>query len=133
MSLGQTFSLLLVILVLAFCMAASTITQLQLSSRMAERGQADGLARAALNEFILHAQQTAPPLDLGSVAPALLDRFVGQETLLQPSPRLPGTATLLPAQCTDNLQNSLAVTGRFENQVPPYSFSAVYRVSVSGL
>lgn len=132
MSFGQTFSLLMVMVVLAFCMAASSISQLQLSGRFEERVRSDALARAAVSEFILQSQRLAAPVSVAGTARPVLQDFVGHEQLLTNNdPRLKADCRLRLDLCLDNLENSQSVPGRYGAKVPPYTLSVVYELKVS--
>ncbi|MBN9414940.1 MAG: hypothetical protein J0I12_05845 [Candidatus Eremiobacteraeota bacterium] len=131
MSFGQTFSLLMVMVVLAFCMAASSISQLQLSGRFEERVRSDALARAAVSEFVLRSQQRAGPVSMAGTARPVLEQFSDNEQLLRPDdPRLQADCRLRRDLCLDNLENSLSVAGRFGSKVPPYTLSVAYELKV---
>jgi hypothetical protein len=119
---------------MAFAMATSTMSQLNLSARYAQRTQSDYTARAAMAEFVLRAQQAPPPADITSVPPPLFDLFQEGEVLLEPRPPLDGTARLWLSRSVDNSSNPEAVASWFDppghTSVPPFSVSVVYEVSL---
>lgn len=130
----HTLALIGLVLLAAFAMATSTMSQLNLSARYAQRTQADNTARAAMAEFVIRVMQVPAPIDITVPAPPLLDQFRGNPVLLTPRPPLEGTAVLLPDRCVDNSDNPAPVASWFDSggktSVPPYSASVVYEVTL---
>jgi hypothetical protein len=128
MSLAQTFTMLSLLMLVAFSMAASTISQVGLTSRIAERGQADGLARAGVNEFILKAQAIQANQSV-TEAPVSVLASLTSPVLVTPSAHLNGNVQLQLGRCTDNTQNPAPVTSSFGDEVPPYGLCLALQVT----
>lgn len=130
----HTLALITLVLIVAFALAMSTLSQLNLSARYAQRTQADCVARAAMTEFIIRARQADPNKDVTSLGKSVLDVFRTQPTLLQPRGQVDGSARLLLDHCVDNSSNSQAASSHFDatgvHSVPPFSLSLVYLVHV---
>jgi len=134
LALFHTLALISLVLLVAFAIATSTLSQLNLSARYAQRTQSDYTAKAAMAEFILRAQQAPPPADITSVPPPLFDLYQEGEILLQPRPPLEGTARLWLSRCVDNSSNPEPVASWFDGagktSVPPFSVSVVYEITL---
>ncbi|MBT9588943.1 hypothetical protein IV102_36755 [bacterium] len=134
LALFHTLALISLVLLVAFAIATSTLAQLNLSARYAQRTQCDYTAKAAMAEFILRAQQAPPPADITSVPPPLFDLYKEGEILLHPRPPLEGTARLMLSRCVDNSSNPEPVASWFDgagkSSVPPFSVSVVYEITL---
>lgn len=133
-ALFHTLALVALVLLVALAVATSTMSQLNLSARYAQRTQADNTARAAMSEFIIRVMQAPAPLDITAPAPPVLELFRGDPLLLSPRPPLEGMAVLRLERCVDNSGNASPVASWFDGggktSVPPYSVSVVYEVSL---
>ena len=132
LALFHTLILISLVLLVAFAVATSTLSQLNLSARYAQRTQSDYTAKAAMAEFVLRAQQAPPPADITSLPPPLFDLYQDGEILLHPHPPMEGTARLLLSRSVDNSSNPEPVASWFDGpgktSVPPFSVSVVYEV-----
>lgn len=128
----HTLALISLVLLAAFALAASSLSQLNLSSRYAQRTQADYTARAAMTEFVVRARTLSGKHDVTSPPDPIFPKFVGHEVLLQNQPRVDGKVTLLLDKCVDNSGGSLPTRSAFDPpgkaSVPPYCLSVAYEV-----
>ncbi len=128
----HTLALISLVLLAAFALAASSLSQLNLSSRYAQRTQADYTARAAMTEFVVRARSMTGKHDVTSPPDPIFPKFIGHEILLQNQPRVDGKVTLLLDKCVDNSGSSLAARSAFDGpgktSVPPYCLSVAYEV-----
>jgi len=131
LALVHTLALITLVMVAAFALATSCLSQLNLSARYAQRTQADNTARAAMTEFVLRAEALESG-DVTTMPPPVLQAFQGKEVLLQSSSPIDGTARLLLNRCVDNSSNPFPVASFFDSpgvkSVPPFSVSVVYEV-----
>lgn len=128
----HTLALISLVLLAAFALAASSLSQLNLSSRYAQRTQADYTARAAMTEFVVRARTLSGKHDVTSPPDPIFPKFVSHEVLLQNQPRVDGKVTLLLDKCVDNSGGSLPTRSAFDPpgkaSVPPYCLSVAYEV-----
>ncbi|MFN8609088.1 MAG: hypothetical protein U0931_16250 [Vulcanimicrobiota bacterium] len=130
----HTLALISLVLLAAFALAASSLSQLNLSSRYAQRTQADYTARAAMTEFVVRARALTGTHDVTSLPEPIFPKFRGHEVLLENQPRVEGRAVLLLDKCVDNSGGSLPAQSSFDppgkTSVPPYCLSVVYEVTL---
>lgn len=128
----HTLALISLVLLASFALAASSLSQLNLSSRYAQRTQADYTARAAMTEFVIRARSFSTVHDVTSGPVAIFPKFQSQPILLENQPRVAGRVRLLLDSCVDNGGNSLPGRSHFDppgkTSVPPFSLSVVYEV-----
>jgi hypothetical protein len=136
MAMVHTLSLLALVLLFAFSLAGSSLSQLNLSSRYSQRTQADASAKAAMTEFILRVRQANLARDVTTLPPPVLNLFrePGQDQLLANEAPLFTSARLLLDKCTDNSSNPQPAKSYFDSDsgrsVPPFAVSLVYEVNI---
>ncbi|MBX3169402.1 MAG: hypothetical protein KF760_18525 [Candidatus Eremiobacteraeota bacterium] len=130
----HTLALISLVLLAAFALATSSLSQLNLSSRYAQRTQADYTARAAMTEFVVRARAMTGKHDVTSPPDPIFPKFVGREVLLEKQARVDGYARLQLAKCVDNSGNPLPARSAFDSagktSVPPFCLSVVYDVKL---
>lgn len=130
----HTLALISLVLLAAFSLATSSLSQLNLSSRYAQRTQADYTARAAMTEFVVRSRAMAGKHDVTSPPEPIFPKFVGKEILLEKQPRVDGLVRLQLNKCVDNSGNPLPTRSFFDGvgktSVPPYCLSVVYEVKL---
>lgn len=130
----HTLALISLVLLAAFTLAASSLSQLNLSSRYSQRTQADCTARAAMTEFVVRARALSGKHDVTSLPEPIFPKFRGHEVLLADQPRIDGRAVLLLDRCVDNSGGALPARSAFDaagkTSVPPYCLSVGYEVTV---
>ncbi len=130
----HTLALISLVLLAAFTLATSSLSQLNLSSRYAQRTQADYTARAAMTEFTVRARTLTGKHDVTTPPDPIFPKFVGREVLLENQPRVDGFVRLILDKCTDNSGNPLPARSVFDGpgktSVPPFCLSVVYEVKL---
>lgn len=130
--------LTLVLAGLGLSFASSLLSHFSLAVRYRDTAQADGCARAAVNEFIYRCQQYQAEADVTTVPPSVLPRFEENPVLLQPSRQMGARATLLLSGAYSSRDNSLSPNpaqscfdppGR--TSIPPYSLDVVLKLEMS--
>ena len=130
----HTLALISLVLLAAFTLATSSLSQLNLSSRYAQRTQADYTARAAMTEFVVRSRSMAGKHDVTTPPDPIFPKFVGREVLLENQPKVDGFVRLQLDRCIDNSGNPLPTRSSFDGpgktSVPPYCLSVVYEVKL---
>ncbi|MBT9584833.1 hypothetical protein IV102_15925 [bacterium] len=130
----HTLALITLVMVMAFALASSTLSQLNLSAHYNQRCQADSTARAAMTEFVIRARKADPVKTVTALGPSVLESFRPKPMLLQPGGAIQGYATLQIDRCVDNGASQYPAAGYFDpagtRSVPPFSLSVVYEVQL---
>ena len=130
----HTLALISLVLLAAFALATSSLSQLNLSSRYAQRTQADYTARAAMTEFVVRSRAMAGKHDVTTPPDPIFPKFVGREVLFEKQSRVDGMVRLQLDKCVDNSGNPLPTRSSFDGpgktSVPPFCLSVVYEVKL---